>query len=56
MTTKTLSRKEIAEQSFNCCIQAVRSYGPPLEQRHRDGLLASMGHFKNLYIAAIEKE
>lgn len=56
MSTIELSRKELIEQSFTCCIQAVKSYGPPLEQRHRDGLIASMEHFKKLYVSAIEKE
>lgn len=56
MSTKKLSRKELIEQSFTCCIQDVKSYGPPLEQRHRDGLIACMEHFKSIYIAAVEKE
>jgi hypothetical protein len=56
MSTKNLSRKELVEQSFTCCIQAVKSYGSPLEQRHREGLITSMKHFKKLYLTAIEKE
>lgn len=56
MSTKELSRKELIEQSFTCCIQAVKSYGPPLEQHHRDGLIACMEHFKDLYVKAVEKE
>jgi hypothetical protein len=56
MSTKNLTRKELIEQSFTCCIQAVKSYGPPLEQCHRDGLISCMEHFKNLYVEAVELE
>lgn len=31
MSTKELIKKELVEQSFSCCIQAVKSYGPPLK-------------------------
>lgn len=54
--TKDLSRKELIEQSFNCCMQAVRSYGPTMDDEHREGLLVCMSHFKKLYLDAIDKE
>lgn len=56
MGTKELTRLEIAEQAFDCCMQLVRSYGPPLEQYHRNGLIQSMEHFKKLAQRDIKAE
>lgn len=56
MSTQTLSRKQLAEQSFDCCMQIVRSYSPALEDANREGLLNCMQHFKDLYMKEIEKE
>ena len=56
MTTKTLTRKQLAEQSFDCCMQIVKSYGPIVDECHRQGMVNCMQHFKDLYVKEIEKE
>lgn len=55
--TAPLSRLEIAEQSFDCCIQIVRSYGPSsLGENERKGLIGTMEHFKSLAKRDISNE
>lgn len=50
-----LTKVELVEQSFDCCIQAVKSFGSPdLANHHRDGLITCMEHFKALAKRDIE--
>lgn len=56
LPTQELSRKELVKQSFDCCMQCVRSYGPHLEQHHRNGLVQVMEHFKELALKDVGKE
>lgn len=51
-----LTRLELVQQSFDCCIQAVKSYGPHLDEHHRIGLVQCMEHFKKLYETDCDKE
>lgn len=45
-----LSRLELVQQSFDCCIQVVKSYGPSTLQVHdRNALVTCMEHFKKMY-------
>lgn len=56
MNTKELTRLDLVQQSFDCCIQTVRSYGPPMDDRVRQGLINCMQHFKILYEDKIKME
>lgn len=56
MSTKELSRAELVEQAFDCCMQAVRSYGSPIDESTRAGLVYVMEHFKQLGLRDIAKE
>lgn len=55
MPTDTLTRKEIAEQSFDCCIQIVKSQGG-LPKNNEEGLVKVMKHFKRLALSNIGRE
>lgn len=56
MPTDTLSRKEIAEQSFDSCIQTVKSYGGNVAEAHRHALVKLMQGMKELALQAIGRE
>lgn len=56
MSTKELTRAQLVEQSFDCCMLCVWSWGPPLSKHDRHDLLMSMEHFKTLALRDIGKE
>lgn len=57
MSTIELSRKELVQQSFDCCMQCVRAYGSKdLSEQIRENLINIMAHFKMIGLRDIDKE
>lgn len=53
---KNMTKLEVTQQSFDCCIQIVKSYGPLLDEKSRKSLTDCMEHFKRIYEDAIRND